>query len=511
MTINQIVRNTVERLKAEGKAWTPDVYAEIFCSEAKKAGFAVEDCSGIDRFTSLMDKKTLEEVKQYRVRTTAELVRFLISKMSRLNPSEASALVEVLSGLTKTMAHSIEVLHNPDATALAKKTITSLDAQGGISQIELLKQAWGNFLNVYDDTFLMKLSSLGAVDAKNLKKTIEGLSVESIPKEGGDYTRLIPLIIMGLSPSIAPKANDTIVTLTQKLRENPEEASKEEFEKEIKAAVAMRIALDRKSVEEMVRALDTLLEKLSTQLIELIERSEHSSVEIKAVKKDLESLELTKTNDFKTAHKRLYVIATALEEKVDILNRDLKSHNTKVVEMGEKIARLESELAEAMQASKEDYLTKLYNKRAIEEFLEVKEAEYERFGDNFCVMMFDLDYFKSVNDTYGHEAGDAVLKAFAGILKSEARITDLVGRYGGEEFIGILSKTDLDGAKAFAEKIRAHVEEAHFMYQNERIAVTVSIGVAERQAYPSLHALKVGADEKLYDAKRNGRNRVEPA
>ncbi|OYZ57590.1 MAG: GGDEF domain-containing protein, partial [Sulfuricurvum sp. 24-42-5] len=93
MTINQIVRNTVERLKSEGKVWTPDLYAEAFCLEAKKAGVKVEDCQGIDRYTPLMDKKTLDEVKQYRVKTTAELVRFLISKMSRLNPSEASILV----------------------------------------------------------------------------------------------------------------------------------------------------------------------------------------------------------------------------------------------------------------------------------------------------------------------------------------------------------------------------------------------------------------------------------
>jgi diguanylate cyclase len=511
MTINQIVRNTVEKLKAEGKSWTPDVYAETFCSEAKKAGVVVEDCGGIDRYTPLLDKKTLEEVKQYRVRTTAELIRFLISKLSRLNPNEASVLVELLSGLAKKMAQSIDMLHNPEASALAKKTISILETQGGSTQIDLLKQAWINFLNLYDDTFLMKLSAYTQVDLNNLKKTIDGLNVSSSECGSNDYSKIAQLLIASLVPSIAPSMNDTTTDLSQKLQDNVDYITSEECEKEIKAAIAMRITLDKQSVEEMVKALDILLEKLSSQLIQLIERSENSTTEIREVKRDLEALESHKSGDFKTAHKRLYAIASTLEEKVEILSKDLKVHNDHVVQMGKKIATLEAELATATQASREDFLTKLYNKRAIEEYLSIKEAEYERHGRSFCVVMLDLDYFKAVNDTYGHEAGDAVLIAFAKILKDEIRTSDIVGRYGGEEFLAILGDTDLNGAKIFCEKVRSHVEQAHFMYQAQRIVVTVSIGIAQRSDYPSLKAVVSGADEWLYSAKHKGRNRVESA
>ncbi|MDD2265324.1 GGDEF domain-containing protein [Sulfuricurvum sp.] len=513
MTINQIVRNTVDRLKAEGKVWTPDVYTETFCAEAKKAGFSVEDCSGIDRYVSLLDKKTAEEIKQYRVRTTAELIRFLISKLSRLNPSEASILVELLSSLAKKMAQSIDALHNPDASALAKKTIAILETQGGATQIDLLKQAWSNFLTIYDDTFLMRLATFGPVDTANLRKTIEGLNLQ----EGGaqtveiDHAKTVRLLVSSLVPSIAPTMDTATIQLSQKLRDNPAYIATDECEKELKTAISMRIALDKQSVEEMVRALDTLLEKLSAQLIELIERSENSTTEIREVKRDLESLESNKPSDFKTAHKRLYAIASTLEEKVEVLSKDLKIHNDKVTQMGKKIATLEAELSQATQASREDFLTKLYNKRAIEEYLTIKEAEYERHGRTFSVAMLDLDHFKKVNDTYGHEAGDAVLLAFAKILKEEARTSDIVGRYGGEEFLAILGDTDLTGAKVFCEKVRAHVEQAHFMFQGERISVSVSIGAAERKDYPSLKALMKGADERLYSAKRKGRNRIEPA
>lgn len=511
MTINQIVRNTVERLKAEGKVWTPDVYTQTFCMEAKKAGVQVEDCSGIDRFTPLLDKKTIEEVKQYRVRTTAELIRFLISKMSRLNPSEATMLVEVLSALSRAMAQSIDILHNPDASVLAKKTITILDAQGGRTQLELLKQAWENFLSVYDDTFLMKLSSFGDVDRANLKKTVEGLERVQGTSASNDYSKIASFLILGLSPSIAPKMDDELAALARKVNDNPEYIAHSTFENEIKTAIALRITLDKKSVNEMIHSLDTLLGKLSVQLIDLIERSDMSSVEIKEIKKDLESLGSEKTSDFKTAHKRLYTIASALEEKVEGLSKDLKCHNEQVIQMGAKITELEEELAQATHASREDFLTKLYNKRALDEFMVHKEADFDRHGRTYCIVMFDLDYFKKVNDTYGHEAGDMVLRAFSHILKDEARTNDIVGRYGGEEFLVILGDTTLDGAKIFANKVREHVEEAHFMYQEKRIKLSVSAGIAQRDMYSSLGSTIVGADEQLYTAKKKGRNRVEPA
>ncbi|MBN2870317.1 MAG: diguanylate cyclase [Campylobacterales bacterium] len=512
MTIHQIVRNTVERLKSEGKMWTPDVYAETFCSEAKKAGVQVEDCSGIDRYTKLLDKKMLDEVKQYRVKTTAELIRFLISKLNRMNPSEAAALVELLSALAKKMAQSIELLHNADASILARKTISVLEEQGGTAQVELLRQAWNNFLAIYDDTFLMKLSALGPVDGSSLRRTVEGLNLQAkAVSEGVDYRKVVRFLIASLVPSIAPNMDDATLNLSQKLRSNPHYIDNAEFDKELKTAITMRIALDKNSVKEMVSSLDKLLGKLSTQLIELIERSENSTSEIRDVKRELEALEAGKGGDFKTAHKRLYTIASTLEERVEVLSKDLKIHNDKVTQMGNKIASLELELAQAQQASREDFLTKLLNKRGIDEYLNIKEAEYERHQRIYCIAMLDLDHFKKINDTYGHEAGDAVLLAFAKILKEEARISDIIGRYGGEEFIVILGDTELDGAKVFCEKIRSHVEEAHFMYQEDRIDVRVSIGVAQRNDYSSLKALIKGADERLYDAKRKGRNRVEPA
>ena len=511
MTINQIVRNTVESLKLQGKVWTPDVYSETFCIEAKKAGVVVEDCGGIERFTSLLDKKTLEEVKQYRVKTGQELIRFLISKMARLNPTEASVLVETLNFLAQNMAKSIEMLHNADAAQLAQKTMQVLTLQGGRTQIDLLNQAWENFTHIYNDEFLAKLSIAGEVDKTDLQKTIEGLKFSSEKESDTNYVKLASLFIAGLAPSIAPTMSSELLVLSDKMHNNPSHIDENSFEEEIRAAIGLRIALDKKSVNEVIRSLDELLGKLSVQLIDLIERSDVSSVEIKGIKKDLETLSADHTGDFKTAHKRLYTIASALEEKVEVLSKDLKTHNDKVVEMGTKIESLEAQLEQANAASREDFLTKLFNKRALDEFLALKEADYERHGRPYCVAMFDLDFFKQVNDTYGHEAGDMVLRAFAKILQEDGRTNDIVGRYGGEEFLVILGETDMKGAKKFANKVLERVESARFMYKEKRIELTVSGGIAQRSECASLNATIVRADEQLYKAKKQGRNRIEPA
>jgi len=244
------------------------------------------------------------------------------------------------------------------------------------------------------------------------------------------------------------------------------------------------------------------------RLIDMIERSDSSTLEIKHIKRELESYSDEASSNFKIAHKKLFTIASALEENTQLLSKDLSTHSSEVRILSQRVHELERELEEVKQESKEDFLTKLYNKRALDEFMEIKEAEYERYGRNFSVVMLDLDHFKLVNDNYGHEAGDAVLSAFAKILKKEARSVDIVGRFGGEEFMALLSETDTKGGAVFAEKVRKYVQKARFMYKGERIEVTVSSGVSERAKHVSLKATINSADEYLYKAKKDGRNQV---
>jgi diguanylate cyclase (GGDEF)-like protein len=511
MTIQGIIKKAVKRLELEGKLLTPDFYAEAFCKEAAKAGASIEDCSHVEKFTATLNKDFQKELTQYHIKSMAELARFLVSKLNRTNPSHCSNLLESQTMFIKRVLQVVEVLHNREATELAKKSIDLLNNEATATQIDQYRQHWVNFITTYDDTFLKKLKSLGDIDSSDLKKSIENLHISNTfdtlasPME---LSSIASLLVSSLVPSIASSVNDKIADISQKIKKDPSLLQSRSIEAEIKSVISLRIALDKQSVKEMVESLDGVLDKLSVRLIEMIESSDSSTEEIQKIKHELESYNEESKSNFAVAHKKLYTIAIALEKNTKALSKDLKDHSSEVTALSKKIENLEKELAVAKEESKEDFLTKLYNKRALDEQMSIKEAEFERYGHNFSVVFFDLDHFKSINDKYGHDAGDAVLSAFAKILKEEARTVDIVGRFGGEEFMALLSSTDAEGGAVFAEKVRDKVNNAKFMYKGTRIEVTVSCGISERAKHVSLHNVVNSADEYLYKAKKDGRDRV---
>ncbi len=511
MNIQIIIKKAIKRLELEGKMLTPDFYAEAFCKEASKAGFLTEDCGKIQKATLTLNKEFQKEIHDYRIKTMNEFVRFLISKLNRTSSSKCVSLLDSQISFTKKILQVIELLHNKEASDLAKQSLDLLKSNPTESQIEQFKQYWINFLTTYDDTFLYTLESLGDVDSSDLKKTISNLKLQkadTTPSQTPDLKKVSSLLVSSLVPSISPKMDAKIVNLSKKIKKDPSTIMSESIEKEIKEAVAIRIALDKKSLNGMVESFDHLLDKLSVKIIDIIGRSDSSTLEIQKIKEELENYGEHETVNFKAAHKKLYNIASTLEKNSKVFSEDLKTHSSKVDELVKKVNQLEKELARTKEESKEDFLTKLYNKRALDEFMKIKEAEFTRYERNYSIVMFDLDLFKKVNDTYGHDAGDAVLSAFAKILKKESRSVDIVGRFGGEEFMAILSETDIEGGAIFAEKVRRHVEYAKFIYKGKRINVTVSCGVSERKLHSSLQNTINSSDEYLYEAKKNGRNQV---
>lgn len=164
----------------------------------------------------------------------------------------------------------------------------------------------------------------------------------------------------------------------------------------------------------------------------------------------------------------------------------------------------------------QDELTGLSNRRFILEALALHLAQAVRSTKPLTVLMLDVDYFKSINDSYGHLSGDRVLRELAACLKARLRAQDLAGRWGGEEFLVVLPDTDASGAWVLAEKLRVAVEHTRFTTRDGRaIPLTISVGFHTLQpellGTADLDALISSADQALYQAKQNGRNRVERA
>ena len=181
--------------------------------------------------------------------------------------------------------------------------------------------------------------------------------------------------------------------------------------------------------------------------------------------------------------------------------------------VGGHVTKLRRELAtrkDAIEALLErDDLTGAGNRRFLTHMLEQEKSRAGRSGSVFCVAMLDLDYFKRVNDTYGHMAGDKVLKVFAHIAQQELRKIDYFGRYGGEEFMLIMSDTRIDGARVKAERLRHILESTRFADIDRALTQTVSIGIAEYRDGETINQIQLRADKAMYKAKSKGRNRIE--
>jgi two-component system cell cycle response regulator len=213
------------------------------------------------------------------------------------------------------------------------------------------------------------------------------------------------------------------------------------------------------------------------------------------------------------------IMQTALDstqDKVVGLDSGADDYVTKPINYAELQARMGAALrVKALQdriseMAFTDGLTGLYNRRHLDERLDEMFEHSARLHEPLSIAMFDIDHFKKVNDTYGHQVGDVVLSQFAQLLKHVARDIDRIGRYGGEEFMVLLPGTVLDAGVTFAKRARQEVETHQFEYEGGVLACSISAGVAA-YPHPRIHTrqqLVKAADDALYVAKTTGRNRV---
>jgi diguanylate cyclase (GGDEF)-like protein len=193
-----------------------------------------------------------------------------------------------------------------------------------------------------------------------------------------------------------------------------------------------------------------------------------------------------------------------------LLWRNFTTIHLQQEQLGKLNADLQSKQRELLRLTRLDGLTGLYNRNTFVEVSRQELARAKRQASNTTILLLDLDFFKRVNDTWGHPAGDAVLKNVAFIANNTVRATDLIGRLGGEEFIILLPNTSLEAARGLAEKLRANIERHPTPWESGVIHTTISIGLASTTAAENrdFDHLYTAADKALYQAKERGRNQV---
>ncbi len=167
---------------------------------------------------------------------------------------------------------------------------------------------------------------------------------------------------------------------------------------------------------------------------------------------------------------------------------------------------IETKIKELEKIAFFDKLSKLPNREHIESELDLIFQEFKRYGQSFGVLFLDIDHFKRFNDTYGHDAGDLILKTVARTLRSSSRPFDIFGRWGGEEFVGIIKNVDRQELKKIGNRYRKLIEKSSITIENNRISITVSIGASLVKNDDSKNSIIKRADQLMYECKQKGRN-----
>lgn len=299
---------------------------------------------------------------------------------------------------------------------------------------------------------------------------------------------------------------------------------------DFKVLVADDSAVYRKLVEQSLSqdACTVLIAKTGREAIEAFEREQPALVITDWMMPDLTGIELCQR--IRSGARPFYtyvIILTSIAEKDKVvkgLSAGANDYLTKPFHADELLARVrvgrrlmdlhrqlevKNRLLEELALT--DALTGLPNRRAVEAWASRQLSGAARHGFSFWVVMVDLDHFKKVNDTYGHEAGDAVLKRFGEILKSQTRLSDISGRIGGEEFLQVLTHATEQDVHVVLERIRELFAAERFCCGGAAVTVTASFGAAGfcGKHAPEFNQLSSQADAALYKAKRLGRNRIE--
>jgi diguanylate cyclase len=221
-------------------------------------------------------------------------------------------------------------------------------------------------------------------------------------------------------------------------------------------------------------------------------------------------------------------LKSTVSERLDFLDQHFENYQKsdhdrfeksqqQINDLNQRIQSMEQETESLRQTAEQsrnlalkDALTGIWNRQALNEILDKEFVRWQRYQKPLSVILWDVDFFKRVNDNYGHAAGDKVLKTIANIFQKATRDADFIARYGGEEFMGIFPETRLEDALILANKIREKVELSKFHYEDKRVFITASAGLATFRPGDTIDDVFKRADKALYRAKQGGRNRCMP-
>jgi len=348
-----------------------------------------------------------------------------------------------------------------------------------------------------------------AVNERMLETTLLSfLERLSFPEQFGD--RVIALrdkLLAGLKADGVPAIIKAMVALVTDTRKQIEQ-EKEELE------------LFLKQLGERLQEIDNMVEGAESNRLASLMSGRNLDEMVKAQVSDIEKTVLDGTDvvqmkgaiqgSIENIRHHLADQRQQEEQRQEELEHQLKSVNQRLVQMEGESERLRARLAEERVQAMTDPLTNVPNRLGYDKQVAQEFSRWQRYNSPLSILVCDIDFFKKINDNYGHKAGDRALMAIAKSMDIHIRETDYLARVGGEEFVVLLPETNLQQAEVVAEKLRKGVESCAFVYDGQPVPITISGGIAEFAAGDKVDDVYVRADKALYKAKQQGRNRFLP-
>ncbi|MDD2699273.1 MAG: GGDEF domain-containing protein [Arcobacteraceae bacterium] len=402
---------------------------------------------------------------------------------------------------------------------IVRKTLVNLDAQ----KILPTPKAYGNeFCKVAKsinftveecsrfENILKSLSDDEQIFVKENKITdfddLITLLLQRAKKENID--NMATILQKSMKPSISLTLNEDLHQFSIKIGNSPELIFENEIQHEIEKFIDERIKLDQEELEKKAKEITLLMTYMTKFLGDTIDINSKGSDSISKIAKEIEGIDANDAHNLKAMQGKLVGAAKSIETHISQSTQSLQSGKESVVALQKKVEQLEKELQQVRKESEIDHLTGLLTRRWYDRQSKRFDDNFRRNGVNYAIAFFDIDHFKKVNDTYGHEAGDVVLSTFAKVLLKSTRDTDILGRYGGEEFISLVQFTNIKELYVYMERIKLIVTGHMFKYNDIKIPITFSAGVTIRSSNDSHEHSVKKADELLYKAKQSGRNKI---
>lgn len=404
------------------------------------------------------------------------------------------------------------------------------DLRALLAQVEDTPSSMHEFLpildtlvNLYQQAYSAKSDGNDAV-VEESKHQLDQVDTED---EDDELGQKISLELINLISELAFEGDHArkIDNIRQSLVDNDSIPQLMDASLDVIKLIISSMSEERVSAQHFLLSINDALSGVHSAVINSLNKSREISEEMaeldKTISKQIRELSentvsATSLDDLKTlVSTKLSAITKAISAKEDLERSEKTALLDSLTVMENRLSDVEKEaeqykrhLADQKFKSLQDVLTKLPNRAAFEERMEIEFKRWQRYGYPLCMAVIDIDFFKRINDSYGHSAGDKTLKVIANALKKSLRTTDFIARFGGEEFVVLFPETKLSEMEAPLNKIRSIVKKIPFKFKNKDVSITISIGVTGFKQKDNPLQVFDRADAALYEAKNSGRDKV---